>query len=43
METKINDISLNKNFIQQNQSVDYSILLANAPAQWPTPGGVGGV
>ena len=33
----INDISLNKNFIQQLQSVDYSTLLANAPAQWPTP------
>ena len=31
----INDISLNKNFIQQLQSVDYSITLANAPAQWP--------
>jgi hypothetical protein len=33
----INDISLNKNFIQQLQSVDYAILLANAPAQWTTP------
>ena len=29
----INDISLYKNFIQQLQSVDYAILLANAPAQ----------
>jgi len=26
-----------KNFIRDLQSVDYSILLANAPAQWPTP------
>ena len=33
----IEDISTNKNFIQQLQSVDYSITLANAPAQWPTP------
>jgi hypothetical protein len=33
----IDDISLNKHFIQQLQSVDYRILLANAPSQWPTP------
>ena len=33
----IEDISTNKNFIQQLQSVDYSITLANAPAQCPTP------
>jgi hypothetical protein len=33
----IDDISLNKHFIQQLQSVDYSILLANAPSQIPTP------
>ena len=26
-----------KNFIRDLQSVDYSILLANAPAQWPNP------
>jgi hypothetical protein len=31
------DISSNKDFIRHLQSVDYSILLANAPAQWPTP------
>jgi hypothetical protein len=31
------DISLNKNFIQQLQSVNYAILLANTPAQWPIP------
>jgi hypothetical protein len=33
----ITDISSNKAFIRSLQSVDYSILLANAPAQWPTP------
>ena len=33
----IDDISLNKHFIQQLQTVDYSILLANAPSQIPTP------
>ena len=33
----IDDISLNKDFIQQLQSVNYAIVLANAPAQWPTP------
>ena len=33
----MSDISSNKNFIRHLQSVDYSILLANAPAQWPTP------
>ena len=35
--SNINDISINKNFIQQLQTVDYRELLANAPAQWPTP------
>ena len=29
----IDDISLNKDFIQQLQSVNYAIVLANAPAQ----------
>ena len=33
----VTDISSNKDFIRHLQSVDYSILLANAPAQWPTP------
>jgi hypothetical protein len=33
----ITDISSNKDFIRHLQSIDYSILYANAPAQWPTP------
>jgi hypothetical protein len=33
----ITDISSNKDFIRHLQSLDYSILYANAPAQWPTP------
>jgi hypothetical protein len=33
----ITDISSNKAFIRTLQSLDYSILYANAPAQWPTP------
>jgi hypothetical protein len=37
IEDDITDISSNKDFIRHLQSVDYSILLANAPAQWPTP------
>ena len=37
IEDNITDISKNKKIIQNLQSVDYSILLANAPAQWPTP------
>ena len=37
IEQDITDISSNKAFIRTLQSVDYSILLANAPAQWPTP------
>ena len=36
IEDDITDISSNKDFIRHLQSVDYSILLANAPAQWPT-------
>jgi hypothetical protein len=37
IEDDITDISSNKDFIRHLQTVDYSILLANAPAQWPTP------
>ena len=37
IEDNITDISKNKKNIQNLQSVDYSILLVNAPAQWPTP------
>ena len=37
IEDDITDISSNKDFIRHLQSVDYSILLANALAQWPTP------
>ena len=37
IEDNITDISKNKKIIQNLQSVDYSILLVNAPAQWPTP------
>ncbi len=33
----VTDISSNKDFIRHLQSLDYSILYANAPAQWPTP------
>ena len=33
----VSDISSNKDFIRHLQSLDYSILYANAPAQWPTP------
>ena len=33
----ITDISSNKDFIRHLQSLDYSILYANAPSQWPTP------
>jgi hypothetical protein len=33
----ITDVSSNKAFIRHLQSLDYSILYANAPAQWPTP------
>ena len=33
----IDDISLNKHFIQQLQSVDYRILLGNSPSQIPVP------
>jgi len=37
IEDDVTDISSNKDFIRLLQSVDYSILLANTPAQWPTP------
>ena len=33
IEDDITDISSNKDFIRHLQTVDYSILLANAPAQ----------
>jgi len=33
----IDDISSNKDFIRHLQSVEYSIVNANAPAQWPIP------
>ena len=37
IEDDVIDISSNKKFIRDLQSVNYSMLLANAPAQWPNP------
>ena len=37
IEDDVIDISSNKKFIRDLQSVNYSMLLANAPAKWPNP------